>query len=169
MLYLMHQGEFTRDNFESLIREPYYVPEGTPLTKQLLSFQKEKRRVGLVVDEYGDIQGLITLEDILEEIVGEFTTDPASSKDIYEQHDGSFIVDGGTHLRDLNKTLLWDLPTDGPKTLNGLITEYLEMIPKSGTSLKLMDMYPIEIVIAENNAVKTVRVYADPVHAATAK
>ena len=154
LLYLMHEGDFTRENFEELIRESYYVPEGTSLTKQLLAFKNEKRRVGFVVDEYGDIQGLITLEDILEEIVGEFTTDPSASKDIYPQHDGSYIVDGGTHVRDINKALGWDLNTDGPKTLNGVITEYLEMIPESGTSLKL-DGHTIEIVIAENNAVKT--------------
>lgn len=158
LLYLMHEGEFNRTNFEALIREPYYVPEGTTLTKQLLSFQNEKRRVGLVVDEYGDIQGLITLEDILEEIVGEFTTDPLDTKEIFPQHDGSYIVDGGTHIRDINKALHWHLPTNGPKTLNGLITEFMEMIPESGTSLKLHD-YPIEIVIADNNAVKTARLF----------
>lgn len=159
LLYLMHEGNLNRENFEGLIRESYYVPEGTTLTKQLLSFKHEQRRVGLVVDEYGDIQGLITLEDILEEIVGEFTTDPAASKDIYPQHDGSYIVDGGTHIREINKVLGWNLDTDGPKTLNGMITEYLEMIPDSGTSLKL-DGHTIEIVIAENNAVKTARVFS---------
>ncbi len=159
LLFLMHEGELNRKNFEALIRESYYVPEGTSLTKQLLAFKLEKRRIGLVVDEYGDIQGLITLEDILEEIVGEFTTDPSASKDIYPQHDGSYIVDGGTHIRDINKTLGWALDTEGPKTLNGMITEYLERIPESGTSLKL-DGHTIEIVIAENNAVKTARLFS---------
>lgn len=159
LLYLMHEGDFNRENFEALIRESYYVPEGTSLTKQLLAFKKEKRRIGLVVDEYGDIQGLITLEDILEEIVGEFTTDPGASKDIYPQHDGSFIVDGGTHIRDINKALNWTLPTDGPKTLNGMITEHMEMIPESGTSLQL-ENHTIEVVISENNAVKTARLFS---------
>jgi len=156
----MHEGEFTRENFEALIRESYYVPEGTSLTKQLLAFKKEKRRIGLVVDEYGDIQGLITLEDILEEIVGEFTTDPAATKDIYPQHDGSYIVDGGTHIRDLNKALDWQLNTDGPKTLNGMITEHMEIIPESGTSLQL-EGHTVEIIISENNAVKTARLFSN--------
>jgi Mg2+/Co2+ transporter CorB len=111
-----------------------------------------------VVDEYGDIQGLITLEDILEEIVGEFTTDPsAGSKDIHRQEDGSYLVDGSTPVRELNKVLHWQLPTEGPKTLNGLIIEYLEHIPDPGTSL-LLDGYPIEIVQTSQNAVKTVRI-----------
>ena len=158
VLFLMHEQDFNRENFESLIRDAYYVPEGTTLTKQLLSFQNEKRRVGLVVDEYGDIQGLITLEDILEEIVGEFTTDPLATKEIFPQHDGSFIVDGGTSLRDINKALNWALPTDGPRTLNGLITEHMEMIPESGTSLKL-EGHTIEVVNAENNASKTARLF----------
>ncbi len=160
LLYVVHEGEFTRENFEALIRESYYVPEGTSLTKQLLAFKKEKRRIGLVVDEYGDIQGLITLEDILEEIVGEFTTDPAAAKDIYPQHDGSYIVDGGTHIRDLNKALNWQLNTEGPKTLNGMITEHMEMIPESGTSMKL-EGHTIEIIISENNAVKTARLFSN--------
>ena len=160
LLYVIHEGEFTRENFEALIRDSYYVPEGTSLTQQLLAFKKEKRRVGLVVDEYGDIQGLITLEDILEEIVGEFTTDPAAAKDIYPQHDGSYIVDGGTHIRDLNKALNWQLNTEGPKTLNGMITEHMEMIPESGTSMKL-EGHTIEIIISENNAVKTARLFSN--------
>lgn len=159
LIGLMYEGELNRERFEDLIRESYYVPEGTSLTKQLLAFKHEQRRVGLVVDEYGDIQGLITLEDILEEIVGEFTTDPSATKDIYPQHDGSYIVDGGTHIRDINKALGWDLNTDGPKTLNGMITEYLEMIPDSGTSLKL-EGHTVEIVISDSNAVRTARVFA---------
>ena len=158
LLHMMYEKEFTRENFEALIRKSYYVPEGTSLSKQLLAFKKEKCRIGLVVDEYGDIQGLITLEDILEEIVGEFTTDPAA-KDIYPQHDGSYIVDGSTHIRDLNKALNWQLNTDGPKTLNGMITEHMEIIPESGISLQL-EGHTIEIVIAENNAVKTVRLFS---------
>lgn len=142
----------------SVIREPYFIPEGTPLNTQLLNFQRERRRIALVVDEYGDIQGLVTLEDILEEIVGEFTTDPAAStKDIVAQDDGSFLVDGGVSLRDLNRIYGWNLSTSGPKTLNGMIIEYLETIPEPGTSL-LLEGHPIEIVQTAANAVKTVRI-----------
>jgi Mg2+/Co2+ transporter CorB len=145
----------------SIMREPYFVPEGTPLNKQLLNFQHERRRIGLVVDEYGDIQGLVTLEDLLEEIVGEFTTDPAaSSRDIHLQEDGTYLVDGSSNVRELNRLLEWDLPTDGPKTLNGLVIEYLEHIPEVGTSL-LLGKYPIEIVSTTQHAVKTVRVDPD--------
>lgn len=155
-IVLMERGTFNRNSFEALIRDAYFVPEGTSLARQLLAFQHEKRRVGLVVDEYGDIQGLITLEDILEEIVGEFTTDPSTSKDLYRQHDGSYLVDGGAHVRDINKELGWHLPTDGPKTLNGVITEYLETIPVAGTSLRLAG-HTLEVMISESNAIKTVR------------
>jgi len=142
-----------------ITRETYFIPEGTPLNTQLLNFQKQRRRIGLVVDEYGDIQGLVTLDDILEEIVGEFTTDPAaaSSKDIHPQDDGSFLVDGSANIRELNRIMHWELPTDGAKTLNGMITEYLETIPEVGTSL-LLKGYPIEIVQTSSSSVKTVRI-----------
>ncbi len=150
-----------KDTLRELVREAYFVPESTPLNTQLLHFQHEKRRVGLVVDEYGDIMGLITLEDLLEEIVGEFTTDPAAQiVDIHRLDDGSFLVDGGTSIRELNRTLGWNLPSNGPKTLNGLIIEYLEQIPEPGTSLLLAD-YPMEIVQTTSNSVKTVRIDAD--------
>ena len=150
-----------KETLRDLIREAYFVPEGTPLNTQLLNFQREKRRVGLVVDEYGDIMGLITLEDLLEEIVGEFTTDPAAQNiDIHRLDDGSYLVDGGTSIRELNRTFEWNLPTDGPKTLNGLIIEYLEQIPESGTSLRLAD-YPMEIVQTTTSSVKTVRIDAN--------
>jgi magnesium and cobalt exporter, CNNM family len=139
--------------------EPYFVPEGTPLNTQLLNFQHVRRRIGLVVDEYGDILGLITLEDILEEIVGEFTTGgPAVLKDIQPLDDGSYLVDGAANIRQLDRVMHWHLPTDGPKTLNGLVMEYLETIPEPGTSLRIGG-YPIEIVQTKENAVKTVRVY----------
>lgn len=147
-----------KNRLREIVKPAYFVPEGTPLNTQLLNFQREKQRIGLIVDEYGDIMGLITLEDLLEEIVGEFTTDPAaSSKDIHLQEDGSYLVDGSTSIRDLNKTLDWSLPTDGPKTLNGLIIEYLEHIPDPGTSLLLSD-YPMEIVQTTRNTIKTVRI-----------
>jgi len=155
---LFQTPEVGKEDFRSLIREAYFVPEGVPLNRQLINFQKERRRIGLVVNEYGDILGLITLEDILEEIVGEFTTDPAAtSKDIHQQEDGTYLVDGSTSVRDLNKLLEWDLPTEGPKTLNGLIIEYLEHIPDPGTSM-LLGGYPIEIVQTSQNAVKTVHI-----------
>lgn len=150
-----------KESLRALVREAYFVPEGTPLNTQLLHFQREKRRIGLVVDEYGDIMGLITLEDLLEEIVGEFTTDPAAQNvDIHRLEDGSYLVDGGASIRELNRTLEWNLPTDGPKTLNGLIIEYLEHIPEPGTSLRLAD-YPMEIVQTTSSSVKTVRIDAD--------
>ncbi len=158
VLALRRQKELSKEDLESLIRETYFVPEGTALNTQLLHFQHQRRRIGLVVDEYGDIQGLVTLDDILEEIVGEFTTDPAaSSKDIHPQEDGTFLVDGSVNIRELNRIMHWDLPTDGPKTLNGMITEYLETIPEPGTSL-LLEGYPIEILQTSSNTVKTVRI-----------
>lgn len=161
-LRLFHKPETSnKENLIGLVREAYFVPEGTPLNTQLLNFQREKRRVGLVVDEYGDIMGLITLEDLLEEIVGEFTTDPAAQNiDIHRLDDGSYLVDGGTSIRELNRTLDWNLPTDGPKTVNGLIIEYLEQIPETGTSLLLAD-YPMEIVQTTSSSVKTVRIDAN--------
>ncbi len=138
--------------------EPYFVPAATPLHTQLANFQRRGERIGLVVDEYGDIDGLVTLEDLLEEIVGEFTTDPAGySPDIYPQPDGTYIVDGAANVRELNRAMRWDLPTDGPKTLNGLVLEHLESIPEAGTSL-LIAGYPVEIVQASRNAVKTARI-----------
>lgn len=133
----------------------YFIPEGTPLNKQLVNFQQLKARIGLVVDEYGDILGLVTLEDILEEIVGQFTTDlVTTTEEVISQKDGSFIVEGSANVRELNRNLEWELPTDGPKTLNGIITEYLETIPKAGICLRIAG-YPIEILNVEGNTVKT--------------
>jgi Mg2+/Co2+ transporter CorB len=154
---LAQSGRLDRETLETELRPPYFIPEGTALNQQLLNFQSERRRIGLVVDEYGDIQGLVTLEDLLEEVVGEFTTDPtAHSRDIHPQTDGSFMIDGSTHIREINRTLGWRLPTRGPRTLNGLLLEYLEMIPEPGTSV-LINGYPMEIVQTKNNAVRTVR------------
>jgi len=155
-LRFFHMEDSTKDDFIKIIREAYYVPTGTPLNTQLLNFQHERRRNALVVNEYGDILGLVTLEDILEEIVGEFTTDPsASRKDVQTKDDGTYLIDGSITVRELNKILSWKLPTEGPKTLNGLIIEYLEHIPEPGTSM-LLDNYPIEIIQTTKNAVKTV-------------
>jgi len=157
-LHLVMHQEPTREMLRTILREAYFVPEGTPLQRQILNFQAAKRRIGLVVDEYGDIQGLVTLEDILEEIVGEFTSDPAAQqKDLYKEADGSYLVNGSANVRALNRTMNWHLPTSGPKTLNGLILEYLETIPQPGTSLKLAG-YPLEIVQTSGSAVKTVRI-----------
>ncbi len=157
-LEMLIRGEFTHDDLITLVREAHYIPENTPLNTQLLNFQREKRRIGLVVNEYGDIRGLATLEDILEEIVGEFTTDPTSHiKDVHLQDDGSYLIDGSASLRTLNRHLNWRLPTDGPKTLNGLILEYLESIPEPGTSM-LLAGHPVEIIQVKDNAVKTARV-----------
>jgi Mg2+/Co2+ transporter CorB len=139
-------------------REAYFVPEGTPLNTQLLNFQRQRRRIALVVDEYGDVQGLVTLEDILEEIVGEFTTDPATMmhKDVHPEADGGFVVNASVTVRALNRAMQWSLPTDGPKTLNGLIVEYLETIPEPGTTFKIRD-YTVEVLQTGENTVKTVR------------
>ena len=151
-----HMEDATKDDFRKIIREAYFVPSGTPLNTQLLNFQHEKRRNAMVVNEYGDILGLVTLEDILEEIVGEFTTDPsATRKDLLTKDDGTYLIDGSITVRELNKILDWELPTEGPKTLNGLIIEYLEHIPDPGTSM-LLENYPIEIIQTTKNAVKTV-------------
>jgi Mg2+/Co2+ transporter CorB len=154
-LEILTKKEAGKDDLAPWIREAYFVPEGTQLNTQLLNFQHRKRRIGLVVDEYGDVKGLVTLEDILEEIVGEFTTDPATRiKDVHPQADGTYLVDGSASIRELNRVMHWELPTDGPKTFSGLITEYLEAIPETGTSLKLAG-YPIEIVQTKDNMVKT--------------
>lgn len=138
--------------------EPYFVPAGTPLNTQLRNFQRQRQRIALVVDEYGDVDGLVTLEDLLEEIVGEFTTDPSDhSPDVHPQDDGTYLIDGGANIRELNRSMRWDLPTDGPKTLNGLVLEHLESIPEPGTSL-LIAGYPVEIVQTTSNAVRTARI-----------
>ena len=141
-----------------MAREPYYIPEGTPLNQQLLNFQNQKRRIGFVVDEYGDIQGLVTLEDILEEVVGEFTSDPATRiKNVYADADGSFRVSGSVTLRSLNRSLGWKLPIEGPKTVNGLLLEKLENIPQPGRQVEIGG-YLFEITETRSNAVKATRV-----------
>jgi len=152
-------GRLERDALARSLKEPYFVHEGTSLNRQLFHFQDEKQRLALVVDEYGDIQGLVTLEDILEEIVGDFTSDPADlARDVHPQRDGTYVVNGSANVRDLNRTMGWELPVDGAKTLNGLIVNYLESIPEPGTGLKLSG-YPIEILNVTDNIVKTVRIH----------
>lgn len=156
---LAAQNELHPDSLMSLAREPYFIPEGTPLNQQLLNFQNQKRRIGFVVDEYGDIQGLVTLEDILEEVVGEFTSDPATSmKNVYADDDGSFRVIGSANIRSLNRKLGWKLPMDGPKTLNGLVLEKLETLPQPGRQLEVAG-YRIEITDTRSNAVKGARIW----------
>jgi Mg2+/Co2+ transporter CorB len=156
----LSRGRFDRELLIELARarEAYFVPEGTPLNTQLLNFQRQRRRIALVVDEYGDVQGLVTLEDILEEIVGDFTTDPATMmhKDVHPEADGSFVVNASVTVRALNRAMQWSLPTDGPKTLNGLIVEYLETIPEPGTTFRISD-YTFEVLQTAENTVKTVR------------
>lgn len=152
------KNELTKSMLQQLLSEPYFVPEGTPLSKQLVQFQRRRERIAMVVDEYGDIQGIVTLEDILEEIVGEFTTDPASQEnEVVSEGADTFLVDATANIRELNRSQDWDLPTDGPKTLNGLIVELLETIPKPNTCLKV-NGYPIEIVESDDNRVRMVRV-----------
>ncbi len=154
---LNEKGEISKDTIMNIVTDCYFVPKGTPLHTQLLNFQHNRRRFGVVVDEYGVIQGLVTLEDILEEIVGEFTTDMQTHKqDIQVHEDGSFLIDATAHLRDINRQLKWSLPTDGPKTLNGLILEQLEYIPEAGTTLKI-NHYLIEITQVSDSAVKMVK------------
>ena len=157
ILPLLYAENPSKEEFLALAREPYFVPESTPLNTQLLNFQKRKYWVALVVDEYGDIQGLTTLEDILEEIVGDMAEEQDhENEDIHPQEDGSFFIDGTTTVRDINKALIWTLPIDGPKTLNGLITERLEEIPQFNVCLK-MGEYHLETVQIRGNFIKTVR------------
>jgi Mg2+/Co2+ transporter CorB len=150
------RGELTQAILLERIREPYFVPEGTALNKQLLNFQQHRRRSAFVVDEYGDVQGLITTQDILREIVGELAT--AVDIGVTKESDQSYVVDASTNVRQLNRVMNWNLPTDGPKTLNGLIVEQLETIPETGTGVTVAD-YPIEILDASEHGIKTVRVF----------
>jgi len=157
-LATLAQRSFDQDALIELLDEPYFVPEGTPLSTQLVQFQRRRKRIALVVDEYGDIQGIVTLEDILEEIVGEFTTDPGDNEDdVVKDGINTWLVDGTANIRELNRSQDWDLPTDGPKTVNGLILEMLETIPKPRTCLKI-DGYPIEIIESDDTRIRTVRV-----------
>ena len=158
-LRLLSKDQFTKASLLRAVREIYYTPESTPLHTLMHKFQAEKERIALVVDEYGDIMGLVTLEDILEEIIGDFTTSMVTdhSKDIVVQQDGSVLVDGSINIRDLNKDMNWQLPTEGPKTLNGLLLEYLEEIPENKVSVRLAG-YPIEIIEISDNKIKLVRV-----------
>jgi len=156
---LLSHDQLTKESLLEACNEPYFVPENTPLSTQLLNFQKQKRRIGIVVDEYGDVRGIVTLEDILEEIVGEFSNqDVLRSPDIHPQDDGTLVIDGAAYIREVNRALGWKLPCDGPKTLNGLITEALEHMPDSGICLQIGN-YRLEILQAADNRVKSVRAW----------
>ncbi|MCY1420863.1 hypothetical protein D9M71_364990 [compost metagenome] len=157
--HLLPKGELTCDQLLAACYEPYFVPESTPLQLQLLNFHKQQRRLGIVVDEYGEVQGIVTLEDILEEIVGEFEDEHTlDNSHIHPLADGCFVIEGAISIRELNKSLGWHLPSDGPKTLNGLVTEALESIPQSSVCLKI-GRYRLEILETEDNRVSRVLVW----------
>jgi len=159
VLNLIRQGAFSKESLRRIIRDPYFVPSGTPLFSQLQNFQEQQDRVCLVVDEYGELLGLATVDDILEEIVGEFTTrSPLHTPGFFRQDDGSYLVEGGTLLRELNRKLGFDFPLAGPRTLNGLILEHLQDIPEPGTGLKISG-HPLEIVQTQDRVVRAVRIF----------
>ncbi|HEX7812768.1 MAG TPA: HlyC/CorC family transporter [Burkholderiales bacterium] len=158
VLNLSEGEEFDAETLKESMREPYFIPMGTPLLTQLQNFQEQNDRMGLVVDEYGELKGLLTLEDILEEIIGEFTTQSplAQTARFRRAEDGSILVEGGSTLRDLNRKLGYKFPLDGPKTLNGLILEHLRDIPEPGTSVKIAG-FPMEILQTQDRVIKSVR------------
>jgi len=161
LLATLANPSFKKDTLVQLAEEVYFIPEITLLNQQLLNFQRQRKTIGLVVDEYGDIEGLITLQDILEEIVGEFALEEATfgqDNRAKKQKDGSFIVDGGINIRELNRATHWEFPADGPKTLSGLIIEYLETIPASGVSLQF-EGYRLEVLKVSDNKITEVRVW----------
>jgi len=159
LLHRIHSGEINAQVLEDAMREPYFIPSGTSLLSQMQLFQENQRRTGLVVDEYGELLGLVSLDDILEEIVGEFTTTAPGQLSAYRRHeDGSWLVDGASQLRDLNRKLKLNFPLNGPKTLNGLILEHFEDIPEAGTSFKLAG-HTLEILQTQDRSVKVVRIF----------
>ncbi|MDD5462681.1 MAG: HlyC/CorC family transporter [Methylococcales bacterium] len=153
VLVLVNQPNFDKQAIINLLSKPSFIPENTPVHVQMLRFKSEKIRIGLVVDEYGDVQGLVTLDDLLQEIVGELITDDVT---VRKQNDGSYLVDANITVRELNRMMQWSLPTEGPKTLNGLIIEFMETIPESGTGIKLHG-HPLEILKTDESAVKLVK------------
>ncbi len=158
-LNLVQRARFDASELRELLQEPYFIPSDTALLSQMQHFQERHFRLGLVVDEYGELLGLVTLENILEEIVGDFTTQsPAQTGKFLRQADGSLLVEGSTPLRDLNRKLGMHFPLGGAKTLNGLILEHLQDIPEAGTSLKIAD-YPIEIIQTQGRVVKVVKIF----------
>jgi Mg2+/Co2+ transporter CorB len=159
VMNLVKSGDLTAESLRKALRACYYIPAGTPLLSQLQRFQESREKVGLVVDEYGELMGLVTVEDILEEIIGELTTQsPLHGGTFRVQEDGSILVEGNAALRDLNRKLDLDLPVDGPKTVNGLLLEHLQDIPEPGTSVKIAG-YPIEILQAQQRVIRSVRIF----------
>lgn len=158
-LHLAQEEDVDEAKLRANLEAPLFVPEGTPLTKQLINFQKNKQRFAIVVDEYGESLGIITLEDILEEIVGEFTTDMASVfSAVMEQEDGSYMVDASLTIREFNRNSKWKLPTTGPKTINGLVIEQLQFIPEIGTCCLIGGNIPIEVVQVQDNRIKSIKI-----------
>ena len=157
--HLLPDASLTKDALLAACHEPYFVPESTPLQLQLLNFHKQQRRLGMVVDEYGEVLGIVTLEDILEEIVGEFESEQSLDNPLIQpQPDGRYVIDGAVSIRELNKCLGWHLPSDGPKTLNGLVTEALETIPDCAVCVKI-GRYRLEILETEDNRVSKVLIW----------
>ncbi|HEY8118610.1 MAG TPA: CNNM domain-containing protein [Methylophilaceae bacterium] len=155
----LRDGKLDLEGLREVISEPYFIPSGTPLYTQMQQFQEKQQRIALVVDEYGELKGLVTLEDILEEIIGDFTTQsPLRTSNYRQEEDGGWLVDGGSSLRDLNKKLGLSLPLDGPRTLNGLILEHFEDIPEPSTSFKI-GSHTLEIMQTQDRIVKSVRIY----------
>lgn len=156
---MTEKKEFTKENLLRAADEIYYVPEGTPLNVQLVKFQRNKKKVGLVVDEYGDIKGLVTIEDILEEIVGDFTTSmsPSLAEEVMPQSDGSVLIEGTANVREINKAFNWHLPQEEARTINGMLLEELEEIPQAGTRIQV-ENYDIDILDVQDNMVKQIRV-----------
>ncbi len=156
---LRQSRDFTLDDVVALLTPPHFVPLKANLYSQLINFQLARQRMGVVVDEYGDIQGMVTLDDLLGQVVGEFTTMPQfDAREVYPQADGSYVVEGTANVRELNRAFGWSLPENGPKTLNGLILEALEDIPEAGTSFRLDD-YTIEIVQGAGHTVRNARIF----------
>ncbi|MGJ3494012.1 HlyC/CorC family transporter [Piscirickettsia salmonis] len=163
-LSLLAQDQFSKDNLEQLAEPPYFIPEGSPLYSQLINFQQTKKHIGLVIDEYGDIIGLITLNHILDEIVGDFSKEAlAKHKQVHHSKDNtnSYLVEGSMSIRELNKLLNIELPTDGPRTLSGLVVEYLEDIPSAPACVNIKG-YPLEILSIQDNLIKSIKVYSPP-------
>lgn len=156
---MTEKQEFTKENLLRAADEIYYIPEGTPLNIQLVKFQRNKEKVGLIVDEYGDIQGLVTVEDILEEIVGDFTTSmsPTLAEEVIPQSDGSVLIEGSANIRELNKAFNWSLPEDEARTINGMLLEELQDIPAVGTRTQINN-YQVEILLVQDNMIKQVRI-----------
>jgi len=155
----LRDGNLDIEGLKEIMTDPYFIPSGTPLYTQMQQFQEKQHRIALIVDEYGELKGLLTLEDILEEIIGDFTTQsPIRTSTYHQEEDGSWVVDGTSALRDLNKKLGLSLPLDGPRTLNGLILEHFEDIPEPSTSFKI-GRHTLEIMQTHERIVKSVRIY----------